>query len=137
VAVDHEAGVGLLLAQDEVERAPDIRHLRRIERGLAIDGSVAGRGEQVVAASRRHLEDPGQQEHHVAARLGASGLDEAEMPRGDLGVDGQAELAQAPPFPPVPDELADGAGGFLRGRGSGFHAGKVHPGRAAPPLPRR
>ena len=115
VAVDDQAGVGLLLAHHEVERAPHVGHLGRLEAGLPVHRRVAGGGQQVVAAARRDLEHAAQQQHHVAARLGAARLDEAQVPRGDLGVHRQGELAQAPALAPLLEQPAEVPGRAARG----------------------
>jgi len=138
VAVHHQGREGLLLAQGEVERALDVGHLGRVERGLPVHRRVTRGREQVVAPPGRHVEGAGQQQHHLAARLRAAGLDEGQVTGGDLRVDRQAQLAEPPPLPPLLDEPADRAGpGAPDGRGGVLHAGKVHPAPAAPPLPSR
>lgn len=43
----------------------------------------------------------------LAGRAGASGLDEAQVPRGDLGLDGQVQLGKSPAFPPALDQSPD------------------------------
>src|SRR5215468_9567741 len=52
------------------------------------------------------------------------------MPRGDLGLDGERELAQVPALAPLTDELAEGTAiACLPRDGSGpFHAGESTPG---------
>jgi hypothetical protein len=68
---------------------------------------VAGRGEELVAAAQRHLEHAGQQQDHLAARLRAAGLEEAQVPRRDLGLEGQTELTHSPPLAPLLEEAAE------------------------------
>jgi len=98
VPVEHHRGTRLLLAQHEPERLFHLRHLGRVQPGLAIDRRVAGGREQLVAAAQRHLQHPGEQLDHPAAGLSAAGLEEAQMARPDLGFDGQGELAHPPPL---------------------------------------
>ena len=89
---------------------------RGIQRGLTIDRGVAGRQQEVVALARRHLELLGEVEDHVAARLGPSGLHEAEVPGRDLGLKGEGELAQPTPRAPLAQQLADRPVDVRRGR---------------------
>jgi hypothetical protein len=94
VPVEHQRRVRLLLAQDEVERPAHGGHRGGVEPGAAVDGSIARRDQQVVALAQRHVQRAGQPQHHRAAGLGSSRLDEAQMTRGDAGLDREAELAQ-------------------------------------------
>ena len=94
-AVDHDGRVRLVAAQDEVERLAHRPHLGVVERPLAVHRRVAGGQQQLVALAQRHLELLGQVQHHLAAGLGAAGLDEAHVPGRDAGVERQVELAAA------------------------------------------
>jgi hypothetical protein len=77
------------------ERRTHLGHDRRVERCLAIDGGKAGRFEQSVTLSQRDLEVLGERQHHLAARLRAPRLDEAQVSRRDACFDGEIELAHA------------------------------------------
>jgi hypothetical protein len=103
-AVHHESGVRLLLAQHEVQRPPDLRHLGRVEGPLAIHGGEACGEEQLVAGPRRNFEDARQQQEHLAARLRAARLDEGKMSRRHLGLDGEGELAHALTLAPLAEQ---------------------------------
>ena len=89
-----------------LERLSDGRHIALIEGALAEDGSEARRQEQAVALTQRNVKALGEVEDHLAARPGASGLHEAQMPGGDLGLKGQLELAHAPALAPLPQQIA-------------------------------
>jgi hypothetical protein len=105
VPVEHHGGIRLLLPEHEAERPPHLGHLRRVQGRLPIDRGVSGDGQQLVAAAERDLEHAGQEQHHLAARLGAAGLEEAEMPRRDPRRGGQPELAHGAPLAPLPEQL--------------------------------
>ena len=135
VPVEHDRRVGLLLAQDEVERAPHLAERRRVERGRAIDGRVAGGDEQVVTVAQRDVEHAGQQQHHLAAGLRPSGLDEAQVARGHAGLDGELELAHPALRAPLPEQPAEAR--FRRRDRNLCHARDSTPGLVRPTLPRR
>ena len=44
-----------------------------------------------------------------AALSGMRGFDEAEMPRRNFGLASEVELAETPPLPPLPQQLAHGS----------------------------
>ena len=72
-----------------------------------------------VAFAQRNVEALGEPQHHVARRRGAAGFHEAQMPRGNLRVTGEIELAQVTALPPFAQDIADmdgfGAIGSRRG----------------------
>ena len=103
-AVHHDRGIRLLLRQDERERASHVRELRRAQLALLVRGSVAGGEEQRVLIGERHVEDGAEALHHVPARLGTAGFEEAEVAAGDLGLDRERELTEPACLPPVPEE---------------------------------
>ena len=118
VAVDGERRVGLVAGQQPVERLADGVHHRLVERAAAVDRRVAGREQQLVALAQRDVELLGEAQHHLGARLGAAGLDEAQVARRDAGLEGEVELAEAPPAAPVAQQPAYGrraAGGLAHG----------------------
>ena len=108
VSIEHHRGKRLLLTQHESERLLHLGHLGRVQPRLAIDRRIAGRGEQVVATAQGYLEHSGQEQNHLAARLRAAGLEKAQVPRRDLRLERQAELAHPPPLAPLLEEAADG-----------------------------
>ena len=65
-------------------------------------GCVAGRQQQRVALAERHVEVFGEMQHQLAARLGPSRLDEAQVPCRDVGLDGELQLAESASLAPVP-----------------------------------
>jgi hypothetical protein len=49
----------------------------------------------------------GQAQDHLTGRPRPAGLNEAQVPGGDVGLDGQVELAEPAPLPPLPEQVAD------------------------------
>jgi hypothetical protein len=49
----------------------------------------------------------GEMQHELSAGPGATGLDETEVASGDLGTDGEVELAEAATLSPVAQEVTD------------------------------
>jgi hypothetical protein len=124
--IDHDRAERFLLRQHRIDRAPQLAQLGRGQRGGAKHRGVAGRGQQRVVLAQRDLERAGQREHQVAARRGAAGLDEGQVPRRDPGPRGQRLLAHAARLPPRPQRCSEGVG----------HA-RPYPGGAARSLPAR
>ena len=93
VAIDDERRVGLVAAEDPVERVAHGPHLRLVEPALRERGRVAGREQQRVALAQRHLELLGEPQHHLGARARAARLDEAEVPRRHARLQREVELA--------------------------------------------
>jgi hypothetical protein len=60
-----------------------------------------------VALAQRHGELFGQTQHHLPARQGSSGFEEAEVARGDGRLAGEIELTEAPAVPPGTQKIAD------------------------------
>ena len=112
--VDHEGRIRLLLRQHVVERAADLRQFRIAEIALAPHRRKAGREHQGVLLAQRHIEHGAKAQHHLAARLGPAGLEEAQVPLRDLGGTAERKLRQAamraPPFQPWAESLR-----YLRG----------------------
>ena len=105
---------GLLL---RAEPLGDLRLLRRLSDHAFPFASkaalIAGPGTQSLRRRRvgrveafqsqlRH-----QVEHHLARGLRPPQLHEAQVSGGDLGLQGQVELAHAPPLPPFAQQIAD------------------------------
>ncbi len=107
VAVDRERGERLVTGQHPVDRRP--RHSQRgvIEIALGVGGGETRRQQHRVSLAQRHLQPLRQPQHHLPARPRPSGLEEAEVPRRDLRVERQRELAQSAPLPPLPQEIPD------------------------------
>ena len=124
VAIEDERGVGLLLAQDEIERAARLRQGGGIEARRAVDRGVAGRREEIVAVTERHVERAREQDDHLAARRGPAGLDEAQMTRRHARLDRQIELTHAATRTPLAQQPADPArlDHFLHGADSSIFA---------------
>ena len=109
-AIDRDRRRGLVGGEQATDDLADLAHLGILERRLGIGGRVAGGQQQLVALPQRHVEMLGELDHHVAARLGAAGLDEAEMARGDLGLQRQLHLAETPLVAPAAQQRADAQG---------------------------
>ena len=81
--------------------------LGRVELGRVVRRREAGRDQQRVARPQRHVEVLGEVEHHLAARTGTAGLDEAQVARRDPGIRGEIELAQPAARAPVAEQRPD------------------------------
>lgn len=99
------------MPQHELERAPDVLGLGRLEIAPAVDGRVAGRQQQGVALPQDDLEHAGQEQDHLAARMCAASLEKAEVTGGDRSLGGQRQLAHPAGHPPVPEQGSEGGGG--------------------------
>jgi hypothetical protein len=110
----------------------------RSGRGLApgrrsaspIGGCVARRQQQRVSIAKRHLERLGEAQRHPASGLPATALEEADVPLGRPGTQGELELA----YPAVNAPSAQG-GGELTSLKLGLHRGLCTARRPAPPFP--
>ena len=107
MAVDDERGVRLVPAQHLVDGLAYGSHLRRVEIALGEHRRVAGCEQQMIPVSQGYVEPLGKMEHHLGARAGASGLDEAQMPRRDSGLERELELAEPAALPPLSQHRAD------------------------------
>ena len=106
-AVDGDRRVGLMAAEDHVERLAHRLQLGVVERALGKGGGVAcGEQEPILLAkgNLELLEDP---EQHLAAGLRAARLDEAQMAGRDPGIERQLELSHPPPLAPLAQEGPD------------------------------
>jgi len=119
VAVHRGRRVRLVAGEDLAHGGADLGHLGRVEGRLGVDRRVATGKQELVALAQGHVELVGEAQHHVAARRRAPGLDEAEVARGDLGVEREVHLAEAPALAPAAQELANGERGDVLG---GRHA---------------
>ena len=95
-----------LAGQDLAQRIADRFELGLGQATFGIGGRVTARQQQRVAVARRHVEMLGQVQDHLAGRPGAAGLDEAQVPGGDVGLYGQVELAQPAALPPLAQQVS-------------------------------
>ncbi len=116
VPVDGERRIGIVAAQNEIHRLAHARKRRIVERAFRIDRREARRHKHDVAFAKGHVELLRQEQHHLAARLRAPGLEKAQMARGDLGLESEIHLAQAAALAPFAQEIAHMSVG---GHGSG------------------
>ena len=128
---DHRR-VRLVRGQHEVHGAADGGHVGVVQAPASVDRGEAGRQQQVVALAQRHLQLLGQVQHHLPARAGPPGLDEAQVPCRDARVAGQVELAEPAALPPVAQQVADGGTGP-----DGGHVPDASDGRGGCRLPGR
>ncbi len=100
VPVIGQRRIGLMRLQHQIDRRP--RRFQRgiVERSLRERRRIAGGDQQHVAFAKGHLEPFCEFQHHVARRRGAAGFHEAQMPRGNLGIAGEIELAEMAALPP-------------------------------------
>ncbi len=107
VAINREGRVRFMPLEYKVDGLA-----RAQERGvgqlpLAKYRSVSGCHQQHVALAQRDFQPLGQMQHHLAARLRASRLNEAQVPGGYIGLAGEIELAQTPALAPFAQKIAD------------------------------
>jgi len=88
---------------------------RVVEAVLRVERGEAGAGQQPVALAQGDLQVLGQVQEHLPARLGPTGLDEAQVAGGDVGAAGQVELAEAAALTPVAQQGADGESRCVHG----------------------
>ncbi len=93
VAVDRDRRIGLVALEHEIDRLARRLQRRIAERALREHRREAGRHQQHVALAQRHVEAFGQMQHHLARRLRAAGLQEAQMLGGNLRFEREIELA--------------------------------------------
>jgi hypothetical protein len=124
--------IGLLLIEHAIERLADVLHRRRIEGSLAIHGREPGRAQQHVALAQRQVERIAQHQRHLATGLRATGLEEAQVPRRDLGLLGERLLGQPSSEPPLAEQRAEAAG-----MGELCHPARVNRGSVGRTLPTR
>ena len=115
VPVRDDRRVGLLMLENELDRAAHRRHLRRRQLGLAIARREAGRDQQRIALAQRHAQRIGQSRDHVAARLRLAGFHAAQVPRRNVRFERELELAQAARSSPFAQQGADVRGGAAGG----------------------
>lgn len=108
MAIADDGGVRFVAGQHLPHRRAHRRQLWRIQRGFGVNGRVAGRQGEVVALPEGQFELLGKMDDHVAARNGAAGLHETEMPGGDLRLEGEFHLAQSAALAPLAQRRADG-----------------------------
>jgi hypothetical protein len=82
-----------------------------VKRALREHRREAGRQQHRVALAQRQLEMVAEVEQHVAAGRGPAGLDEAQVPGRDLGVEREVELAHAALQAPFAQPLSNGGHG--------------------------
>ena len=102
VVIVADAGEGGAVAADLIEqlvlRSPDA------VLGLATGSTPLSTW---AALAQRHLQLLGQGQQQLRTRVGATGLDEAQVPRRDAGIQGQCHLADPAAVTPAPDQGAD------------------------------
>ena len=102
-AVDDDGGVGFVAGEDHLQCLAHRCHLRvALQRAFREDRRVAGGEQHPVALAEGDFEPLGEQQDHLRARGRATGLDKAQVPRGDPGLERQLHLRQPPPGPPLP-----------------------------------
>jgi hypothetical protein len=95
VAVDDHRRVGEVAVQDPRQRGADRVELGVVEAGFLVGGGVARREEEGVAFPKGHLQRLGHAHDHGPTRDRAATLDEADVPLGGAGAQGELQLADA------------------------------------------
>ena len=81
-----------------------------VERALRKNGRITGREQARIPLPIRNAEPFAQVQHHLAAGPRATGLDEAQVPCGNIGGQSEIELAHAPALAPFAQVLTNGLG---------------------------
>jgi hypothetical protein len=110
VTVDRNRRVGLVALEHELDRLARRLQGGIAERALGKHRREAGRHQQHIALAQRHVEAFGKMQHHLARRLRAAGLQEAQMLGGNLRFQRKVELTEAAALAPFPQVIADGTG---------------------------
>ena len=108
--VDRDRRIRLVRCEHEIDCRARRGKSRIVERPLAEDWGISGRGQEHVPLAQRHVEPLGEMQHHVAAWLRPSGLEKRQVPGRDAGIEGEFELAHAAARTPFSQMLADAAG---------------------------
>jgi hypothetical protein len=95
--------------QDLLESLLDGPELGLGQAAFGVGGREAAGQQQRVAVAEGDVEVFGQAEDHLAGRPGPAGLDEAQVPRGDVGRDGQVQLAEPAALPPLAEQVPPAA----------------------------
>jgi hypothetical protein len=88
VPVDRQRGVGLVAAEHQPDRLAGRGKRGIVQRPLRKERREAGRQQQEIALAQRHLQLRAKVQDHHAARLRPASLDEAQMARRDVGLQG-------------------------------------------------
>ena len=78
-SVHEDRGERFVAFEDALDRGAHRLHLRHVEVGPVVRRREAGRDQERVAGPQRHVEVLGEVEHHLPARPGPSGFDEAQV----------------------------------------------------------
>ena len=114
--------IGPVASQHEVDRLARGLEGGVVKAPLRVGGGIPGSNEEGVALAQRNLEMFGKPQEHLAARSRATSLKEADVARGNIGLGGKRELAEAPALAPAAEEFANrSARGAHDGRRRGHH----------------
>jgi alkylhydroperoxidase family enzyme len=96
-----------VLGEHRRQRCPHAVQLRAVERAGPVERRVAGREQEPVALTERHVEGAREPDDHLPAGLRAAGLDEADVARRRECVHRKVELALAADAPPVSQQVSE------------------------------
>ena len=114
MTVDRKRRIRFVALEDQIDRAAR-RLQRRIAQGpFCKDRRVSRRDQEHVALTQGYVEPFGQVEDHLARRLRSAGFDKAQVPRRDIGLAGEVELAHAPTPAPISQVIAQRSDRFHR-----------------------
>src|SRR5262249_57089624 len=114
VMVNRDGGVRLVAFQHYVDCFS--YHFKGRIRQLPF-GKSRGKSSGVqedVALAQRELQLLCKMQDHFTARPGTASFEKAQVPRGNIRLVGQIELADAPPLAPLAQQIAYPAGGSHR-----------------------
>ena len=110
MAVHDHGREGLVVSEHPLERVSDSCHRLGVESRLAVARRKASREQELVALAQRNVEGACERQHHLAAGVGPSALDETDVASCDAGLDREGELAHPALATPVLKQLPDRAG---------------------------
>ncbi len=110
MAIDDNGGIGLLLAQHEIQGLANIGYIFGRLFAVAIGRHEAGGHVQDIALLKWQIERHAEQLHHLAAWLRTAGFKKTQMPGRDICLTCQFKLAEPALLPPMPEQVAELAG---------------------------
>ena len=106
-AVDHHTRKWVVGVENPLDPLPHRGHIGVVEGAFAVDRREAGGHQQLILFAQRHVEHPGESQHHRAARCRTARLDEADVAGRHVGLDREVELRQPAALPPLAHQRAE------------------------------
>jgi hypothetical protein len=133
-AVDDDTRKWLVGVQNSLNALPDGGHIGVGKGAFPVNRRETGGHQQLVPFAKRHVEHPGEAQHHRTARGRSARLDETDVAGRHVSLDREVELGQPAALPPLTHQRTERGALGLR---SGGHAPSVAYDRGPQPLPLR